>query len=117
MNGSPQAVIPLLLLLGAIGLWWATSVAARDRAIAAARRLCRDQGWQLLDETVALAGLRPVRGERGLQLERRYRFDFSSDGGERSAGGIRLVGSRVTLRWAEAPDGRVIEQGVDGPPQ
>lgn len=110
MNGTPEAVIPLLLTLGAVGLWWAGAVAARDRAIAAARVLCREEGWQLLDETVALARLRPVRGDRGLQLERRYRFEFSADGGERSAGGVRLVGGIVTLRWAEMPGGRVIEQ-------
>ncbi len=112
MNGSPEAVIPLLLALAAVGLWWAGAVAARDRAIAAARVLCRDEGWQLLDETVALARLRPVRGDRGLQLERRYRFEFSADGGERSVGGVRLVGPNVTLRWAETPEGRVIEQSL-----
>lgn len=112
MNGSPEAVIPLLLMLGALGLWWASSVAARDRAIASARALCRDQGWQLLDETVALARLRPVRGERGLQIERHYRFDFSADGGERSAGGVRVTGPTVTLRWAETPEGQLIEQAL-----
>ncbi|NKI34232.1 DUF3301 domain-containing protein [Wenzhouxiangella sp. XN79A] len=99
-----------MLVLGAVALWWAGAVAARDRAIAAARGLCREQGWQLLDETVALNRLRPVRGERGLLLERRYRFEFSTDGGERSVGGLNLRGPNVTLRWAETPEGRLIEQ-------
>lgn len=111
MNGSPEAVIPMLLILGAIALWWAGAVAARDRAVAAARRLCRREGWQLLDETVSLAGLRTTRGERGLALDRRYRFEFSADGGERSVGGVRLIADRVEGIWADAPDGRVIETG------
>lgn len=112
MNPSAETVIPMLLALSAVALWWAGAVAARDRAIEAARLLCRDQGWQLLDETVALARLRPVRGLRGLELERRYRFEFSADGGERSAGGIRMQGRFVTLRWAETPEGRMIEDVV-----
>lgn len=110
MNASAETVIPMLLALSAIALWWAGSVAARDRAIVAARLLCRDQGWQLLDETVALARLRPVRGLRGLELERRYRFEFSADGGERSAGGLRMRGRTVTMRWAETPEGQLIDE-------
>lgn len=101
----------MLLVLGAIALWWAGAVAARDLAIAAARRLCGREGWQLLDETVSLARLRPIRGEHGLALDRRYRFEFSADGGERSAGGVRLIGRRVEGMWADAPDGRLIETG------
>lgn len=113
MNSSPNTVIPLLLILGAVALWWSGSVAARDRAIAAARDLCSREGWQLLDETVALAGLRPTRVERGLSLDRRYRFEFSTGDGERSDGGVRMIGQRIHGLWADAPDGRMIETRPD----
>ena len=117
MSGSAQAVIPLLLALGAVALWWAAALAARDRAIDAARRLCRREGWQLLDQTVAMERFRPVRSERGVAGDRRYRFEFSTDGGQRRAGGVRLVGGRVERVWADAPDGRLIEStsGPSGP--
>lgn len=99
----------MFLALGALALWWAATIAARDLAVEAARTLCRSHEWQLLDETVSLVRIRPTRGARGLELERRYRFEFSADGGERSAGGIRMQGRFVTLRWAETPEGRMIE--------
>jgi hypothetical protein len=102
----------MFLALGALALWWAAAIAARDLAVEAARTLCRSYEWQLLDETVSLVRIRPTRGPRGLELERRYRFEFSADGGERSAGGLRMNGRRITMRWAETPDGRLIEQAL-----
>jgi hypothetical protein len=95
-----------LLLLAAIALYWASAVNARDRARVHARDFCRRQNWQLLDQTVTLAALRPARSDRGtLQWQRRYRFDFSPDGGQRRSGELVLKGTRLASIWGELEDG------------
>ncbi|MFW5926683.1 MAG: DUF3301 domain-containing protein [Wenzhouxiangella sp.] len=99
-----------ILVLAALGLFWASAINARDRAREVARSFCQRQGWQLLDQTVTLRRLRPVRGERGLEWQRLYRFDFSPDGGRRLSGELSLTGRRLDRIWAEREDGgRVIE--------
>lgn len=99
-----------ILLLAALVLFWLSSVNARDRARAVARGFCERQGWQLLDQTVALTSMRPRRHATGLWLERRYRFDFSPEGTGRLGGELTLTGRRVTRIWAQREDGsRLIE--------
>lgn len=108
--GPPEleTTIPGLLIVGAIGLWWHSAIQALDRARDCARAFCRRQGWQLLDQTVSLGWVRPARGERGLCLKRRYQFEFSSDGSQRHAGGLSMLGTRPIQVWADGPDGRII---------
>ncbi|QOC23673.1 DUF3301 domain-containing protein [Wenzhouxiangella sp. AB-CW3] len=113
MNGMEET-LAILLLLGAAALYWASAVNARDRARGHARTFCRSQHWQLLDQTVTLAGLWPTRSKRGLQWRRRYRFDFSPDGGQRRGGELTMIGTRLIAIWAEREDGgRVIEEGEE----
>lgn len=104
-----DSLIPFALLMAAAGLWWHASVQALDRARACARDFCRRQQWQLLDQTVSLRALRPVRGARGLCLRRHYAFEFSADRQQRLAGGLITLGSRPVRIWADGPEGRVIE--------
>ncbi len=95
-----------ILLLGAIALYWASAVNARDRARQHAASFCKSQDWQLLDQTVTLASLWPVRSERGMmQWQRRYRFDFSPDGGQRRAGELVMQGTRLVSIWGEQEGG------------
>ncbi len=110
MTGMEEA-LGTLLVLAAIALYWASAVNARDRARFHAREFCRRQNWQLLDQTVTLASIWPVRSDRGLlQWQRRYRFDFSPDGGQRRAGELVLQGNRLASIWGEREDGgRLIE--------
>ena len=107
---SLSGTIPFILLLGLVCLWWFSAVQARDRARAVARIFCQRQGWQLLDQTVALVRMRPRRGEQGWRLHRIYRFEYSPDGGARLAGGLMLVGDRPQRIWADAPEGGTIEE-------
>ncbi|HSH26175.1 MAG TPA: DUF3301 domain-containing protein, partial [Wenzhouxiangella sp.] len=72
-----------LLMLAAVVVFWISAVNARDHARDLARSFCKRQGWQLLDQTVALRSLRPVRASNGLRWQRRYRFEFSPDGSAR----------------------------------
>ncbi|MGK7295796.1 MAG: DUF3301 domain-containing protein [Candidatus Wenzhouxiangella sp. M2_3B_020] len=110
MNGASAPVIPALLLLGAIALWWHASVQALDRARNVARTFCRRQDWQLLDQTVSIQSRAPVRGGFGWTLVRRYRFDFCPDGRSRMPGGLLMQGNRPLRIWADGPEGRVVEE-------
>ncbi|HXH02218.1 MAG TPA: DUF3301 domain-containing protein [Candidatus Competibacteraceae bacterium] len=92
----------LLLLLGLAALIWQSHMRARERAQLAGRHACEQRAYQLLDDTVAIEGLRLRRDEHGrLRLERRYGFEFSDGGDTRRRGSIVLLGDRVELVWLE----------------
>lgn len=88
-----------LIVLGLLGLsiWFvADSLKARESAHHAARKACEAQGVQFLDDTVSQSGLRLTRNAEGrLNIERRFRFEFSSTGDEREQGFVRLLSNRV----------------------
>ncbi|MEM1080965.1 MAG: DUF3301 domain-containing protein [Pseudomonadota bacterium] len=107
---SWTSTLPAILMLATACLWWYSAVQARDQARALARLFCQRQGWQLLDQTVALEHMRPKRLDERWQLQRRYRFEYSPDGGARRAGGLLMSGNRPLRIWADAPDGAVFEE-------
>lgn len=86
------AVLAGLLLMG-----WPVlqrQQAARVLALRYLRQQCQNDGLQLLDDTVALAGMR-LRFLRGRPiLVRRYEFEFSADGADRYPGSLELEGYR-----------------------
>jgi len=85
----------IAVVLAAMWLW-ADSMQARERALEAGRDTCRRYGLQLLDETVAIAGLRLARNRDGrVALERRYVFEFSETGNNRRNGVLVLIGSEL----------------------
>ena len=85
----------IAVVLAAIWLW-ADSMRARERALEAGRSACRRYGLQLLDETVAIAGLHLARNRDGrVALERRYVFEFSETGNNRRNGVLVLIGSEL----------------------
>lgn len=102
--GTLDGAIGALLLLGLLLLWWHSAVQARERARQLASVFCQRQGWQLLDQTVALDSMRPVRHIDRWQLRRRYRFDFSPDGGRRRRGELSMLGMRLERVIAELDD-------------
>lgn len=106
MIGSLDGAIGAMLLLGLLLLWWHSAVQARERARQLARDFCGKQGWQLLDQTVALDSIRPFRNIDRWQWRRRYRFDFSPDGGHRRRGELLMVGFRLDKVIAEIDDDR-----------
>ncbi len=101
---SMGETLAMLCVLGfALGAWiW--SVTGRERVLAVSREVCKDLQLQRLDDSVALCGLRIVRG-RHLRLERRYEFEFSSDGADRRRGIVALHGSVLTWVELEMPNG------------
>lgn len=87
-------------LLGAVGWFWYRNLAARELARGICRRACRDAGVQLLDDTVRLSRLRPVREPGGgIVLLRRYAFEFSPEGVSRLSGRLQIRGSHP--EWLE----------------
>lgn len=86
-------------VLGVVAvLWWQTSLAARDRANAAAREACERAGAQLLDGTVAFQRVRPARDDEGrFALRRTYVFDYSDDGHSRRQGFVVMRGTELEV--------------------
>lgn len=86
----------LVLLVAALAAWFVRdALRARETALAIVRRACERAGVQLLDETVELRELRPVRGLRGPVWRRRYGFEFTRDRQTRVAGTLLMNGRRV----------------------
>lgn len=110
MAGGLETPFAAILLLAGACLWWLAAIRSRDLARDHAGRFCARQGWQLLDQTVMLTGMWPARVNDRLCWRRRYRFDFSPDGGERRSGELILEGTRPAHISAELADGgRLIE--------
>ena len=87
-----------IILLGALAWLWFDSLKAREAAVRAARAACAAEGLLLLDDTVAIASLKPARDEDGrLTLQRAYVFEFSDTGNNRLPGSVVLRGHRVML--------------------
>ena len=75
---------------------WQVSLDAREAANRIARETCSRAVVQLLDDTVAFAGLRIKRDAEGRRrLLRTYTFDYTRDGFERAQGFIVLAGGRL----------------------
>ena len=86
----------LALAVGAMWFWF-DSLRARERAVAAGRAACERYGVQLLDDTVAIAGLRLARDRDGrMKVERRYVFEFSDTGDNRRQGAMVLLGAELS---------------------
>lgn len=88
--------LPLLLVITAVAWFWYSAMAAREAANRAAGELCRHLRLRLLDDTVSLARIRPVRSPLGRwRLRRHYVFDYSDDGARRLQGFVVLIGRDV----------------------
>ena len=87
-----------LLTIAALGWLCLDGLRARDAAVTAARHACAVEGLLLLDDTVAIAAIKPVRDDDGrIRLQRRYAFEYSDTGDNRRSGSVVLVGRRVVL--------------------
>ena len=86
----------LILLVAAAGVWLAyDALRVREAAIRIAREACERQGLQFLDYTVQGARIQFARNEAGRALLRRtFRFEFSRNGVDRSAGSIVMLGGQ-----------------------
>ena len=109
MSGNALTDLLLVAVPGAlIALWW-TGARARELAVGHARRACEARGLQFLDQSVALAGMRPERGGSGaVTLRRTYAFEYTGDGAHRDRGTVTMRGQtlvRVHIPWVRDRDG------------
>ena len=103
--------LAVISLVAAGALWWFAAVAAKETARLHAARACRDAGVQLLDQTVALRAVRPVRTHGGVALRWRYGFEFSADGIGRERGLLTLLaGDLESISVPSSPDARPSHQ-------
>ena len=87
-------VVAVLAAGGALALLW-TSLRAREAANAAMRSACRAEGFLFLDDTVALASMRPARDREGrMALRRVYGFEYSDTGDNRRRGSVTMLAAR-----------------------
>jgi len=86
----------LTLILSVVALWW-LNLQARETALYYAKRHCKTNELQLLDNNVRLDGFKFGRDTDGrMVFYRRYRFDFSATGDERYTGELVMTGKRVS---------------------
>lgn len=75
--------------------WW-QSQGVKQRALKACRRYCETSNLQMLDDSLVLKHLKLRRNKSGaLSFCRTYEFEFSSTGGERYHGEIKVHGNEV----------------------
>ena len=90
-----QEIIFISLLVFSFWLW-RDSMNAREKALAAGKRACKQFNVQFLDDTVSISGLRLCRTKYGtMALCRLYSFDFSLDGEVRRLGNISMRGQII----------------------
>ena len=86
----------VMVLIAVVVILWYDSIRVREEANRIAAEACRRRSLQMLDGTVALAGLRPRFDLRnGLRLERTYVFDYAVDEVFRATGFIIMLGHHV----------------------
>lgn len=94
----------LIVVAAAVWLLW-DSLKAREAANAAMRAACAAHGLLFLDDTVALASLKPARDANGHACVRRiYRFEYSDTGNNRRNGSITMTSDRVSQLDLALPD-------------
>lgn len=98
-------LLPIITL--ALLVWfWADSLRAREHALRACAKACKEINAQLLDETVALRRLRITRDHNGQAAWlRTYRFEYTFNGAQRLFGSAVLRGRAVETVAIRSPDG------------
>jgi hypothetical protein len=95
---TTQFDIAITLLLAGLLWLWLDGFKARETGIRAVRSACEADGLQLLDETIALARMRPRRDDAGrMRWFRVYQFEYSDTGDNRRRGSVQLLGHNITL--------------------
>jgi hypothetical protein len=85
-----------LVVLGTAGLYLWRSGQFKGRARSLAINHCKQLGLQLLDDSMVITGLWPVRSAAGsLVFRRRFRFEFASVGDRRYQGEVIMIGMRL----------------------
>lgn len=88
--------IGIILLVGAVGLYFMSAIRVRELALQAVARAGRQDDYQLLDQSVHIQRLSMSRdGDGRWRVWRQYRFDYSYDGVQRQQGHVIMLGKRL----------------------
>jgi len=100
----------ILFALALVVFYLNDSWRAHERVRRVARRSCEQAGVQLLDGSVVRTRQRLAWRSGGPAIQRRYRFEFATDGASRHVGEISLDGRRLRQVTLDLPEnGRVVE--------
>ena len=91
-----------VLLAGGCGLYLLRSGQFKGRARQLAIAHCRQLDLQLLDHSMVIIGLWPVRRSNGLIFRRTYQFEFASTGDRRYQGKLIMEGIQLVSVELEA---------------
>jgi hypothetical protein len=84
-----------LLILIAIGLFWYSSMQARERGVSIAQQVCTEIDSQLLDETILLCHIGLKRDRLGqLRIRRIYTFRYVDNHNNIQQGTLILLGKQ-----------------------
>jgi hypothetical protein len=87
-----------IIVLAGIAWLWLDSLKVREAAVRAAKEVCAAEGLMLLDDTVAISGLKPRRDDDGrVRLQRSYEFEYSDTGNNRLKGSVVMLGHQMVL--------------------
>ena len=85
-----------ILFVAALVWYWLDSLKARESGVLAGRAACREEGVQLLDETVLGRFCGFARDAAGhLKIRRQYAFEYSDTGDNRRPGKVALLGHEI----------------------
>lgn len=103
--------LALLIIIGALMLYWQDSLRVRERVLAACKRFATQMDVQFLDQTVFADKVRLARDKRDgrMKIRRHYHFEFSRDGISRLQGEAITLGHTLIHLDMDMPEGRVIE--------
>ena len=97
------AKLLLLILAGVIAVYWWQSGLFKGRARELAAAHCRQLGLQLLDQSMVITSIRPIRGSDGrIAFRRTYQFEFASTGDRRYQGKLVMQAMRLESIELEA---------------
>ena len=98
-----MSIFPWLILAGVVVLYFWHSGTFKGRALQLAESYCRQHDLQLLDQSMVIRGLWPIRRADGrLSLRRTYHFEFTSTGDQRYRGVLVLRGMQLESMDLEA---------------
>jgi hypothetical protein len=94
----------LIFVVALVAFYWYSSAKCKEIAVAAARKECKFNEVQLLDQTVQQVRISMSRDKNdNWRVWRHYRFDFSVEGDDRRGGEVILLGHNVISTYVSLP--------------
>jgi len=80
-----------------LAVWyWLRARELKEQSLKAAAKYCDELSLKLLDDSVVLKKISPVKSSQGHRcLKRLYHFEFTSTGEDRYQGEIVLIGRKI----------------------